>query len=185
MRASQIDSNLRSLAALGAERERAIREQLPDVVRAVEQASRVAWLPVELDIRLTDAVERACGLERMKRWARDAIERSSEGWLLRPVVIGLSALGLTPDGALKRVPSAWPLVFRDSGRLHYEHADRHGITLVHSDVPAAICRSPTYLESIAGSFEGVAEIGGAKQVRSSVEIERDRGLVRYRCEWAR
>lgn len=183
MRASHIDSNLRSLAALGAERERAIREQVPEVVRAVEAASRVAWLPLELDIQLTDAVERACGLERMKRWARDALGRSSEGWLLRPVVVGLSALGLTPEGALKRVPSGWPLIYRDCGQLHYQHADEHGITLVHSEVPAAMIENSTYLEGIAGAFEAIAEIGGGRQVRSSVEL--DRGVVYYRCDWAR
>lgn len=185
MRASHIDSNLRSLAALGEERQRAILAQVPEVVRAVDTASRVAWLPLELDVQLTDAVERTCGREPMKRWARDAITRSAEGWLLRPVLVGLSALGITPEGALQRVPSGWPLVYRDCGEVHYQHADPHGITLVHSDVPAAMIESPTYLQGIAGAFEGVAEIGGARQVRSSVDVDRERGLVFYRCEWAR
>lgn len=185
MRASHIDSNLRALAALGPERERIIREQVPEVVRAVEDASRVAWLPLEMDIRLTDAVERACGRERMKRWARDAIERSAEGWLLRPVLVGLTALGLSPEVALKRVPAGWSLVYRDCGVLHYEHADEHGITIVHSDVPESMLACLTYLEGIAGAFEGVAELGGAKQVRSSVEIERGQRRVFYRCDWAR
>ena len=185
MRASHLQSNVQSLGMLGPEHERAIREEVADVVRAVESASRVAWLPLELDIQLTAAVERACGRERMKRWARDAIERSAETWLLRPVVVGLSALGLTPPGALKRLQTGWSLMYRTCAAVHYEHADEHGITLVHTDAPDAMIGDLTYLEGIAGAFEGIAEVGGATHVRSTVEIERDRCVVFYRIDWAR
>ena len=183
MRASHIDSNLHSLAALGPEREQAILEQVPEGVRAVEESSRVSWLPLELDVQLTDAVERVCGRERMKRWARDAILRSSEGWLLRPVVVGLSALGLTPQGALKRVPTGWSLVYRDCGSLRYERADARGITLVHDDVPDAMLENLTYLEGIAGAFEGIAEIGGGARARSTVEVDPEQHRVLYHCAW--
>ena len=46
MRASHLKSNVESHAELGAERDRAIRHAVADVVRTIEEASRVAWLPL-------------------------------------------------------------------------------------------------------------------------------------------
>src|SRR5687768_11064744 len=117
MRASHLKSNVESLAALGAARESEIRAAVASVVRAVEDASRVAWLPLALDVRLTEAVAHACGLEGMKRWSSDAIVRSADGPLLGPVIRGLHAIGLAPATTLKRAPYAWGLVYRGCGEL--------------------------------------------------------------------
>ena len=150
---------------------------------AADDASRVAWLPLEIDVELTAAVERVVGRDRMRRWARDAIVRSTEGPLLRPIVAGLQAMGLTPHNALRRAPYGWTLIYRHCGVLHYQRDGDHGVVLVHEDVPALMFDSPGYPHGIGGTFDGVMELAGGQDVESLVEPETAARRYRYRCRW--
>ncbi|MDQ3033619.1 MAG: hypothetical protein M3Y87_14465 [Myxococcota bacterium] len=183
MRASHLKSNLESLADLGVEHEQAVRSAVADVVRQIEESSRVAWLPLELDLELTDAVDRHVGRERMKRWGREAIARSAQGPLLRPLMLGLQAMGLTPHTALKRAPYAWTLIYRGCGDLEYQHAGEREIVLVHDRVPTAMLRSTSYLHGIAGAFDGAIEIGGGLDIESEVEHDVQAKRAIYRHGW--
>lgn len=183
MRASHLKSNLESLSDLGAAQELAVRRAVPDVVRQVDDASRVAWLPLDLDIQLTEAVEREVGRERMKRWGRDAIARSAESPLLRPVMVGLRAMGLTPHTALKRAPYAWTLIYRGCGDLEYQHVGDTEAALVHEWVPTPMLRTPSYLHGIAGAFDGAIEIGGGRDIESDVEHDVQAKRAVYRHRW--
>lgn len=183
MRASHLKSNVESLSELGAESDRAIRHAVADVVRTIEEASRVAWLPLELDVRLTEAVAAACGLESTKRWSSGAIVRSADGPLLRPLIHGLQAMGLTPATALKRAPYAWGLIYRGCGELRFEPEGEREIVLTQDDAPDAMLASRTYCEGIAGAFDGAVQIAGGRQPRSVVEIDPTLRCVRYRCRW--
>lgn len=183
MRASHLKSNLEALRDLGPDAEARVRAAVPEVVREVEEAVRVAWLPLELDVRLTEAVERATDEERLRAWGRDAIARSAEGPLLRPILAALERLGLTPHVALKRVPHGWSLIYRDCGEIGYERLGEREAVLVQDDAPEAMLRSEPYVIGIAGAFDGVMALSGGHGGRAEIAIEPAARRVRYTCRW--
>src|SRR5690606_28152466 len=128
MRASHVKQNVASLGDLGPATAERIRTDVPDVVRRASESVGVAWLPVELDVRLTCAVDRIAGRERMREWSRSSIVRATQGPLLRPIVAAIKRIGLTPHSALGHVQRGWGLVYRGCGELSYERAgEREGV----------------------------------------------------------
>ncbi len=184
MRVSHMQSNVEALRDLGAVDEARVREAAADQVLAIEQAVRVAWLPVELDLVLTEAVEAVCGEQRLRRWGRDAIAKSGDGPLLRPFVNALQRVGLTPHAALKRVPYGWNLVYKDCGKVRYERVGDTEALLVHEGAPELMCESAPYLVGIAGSFDGVMQIVGGRGCHARAEVV-EPGVVHYPCRWSR
>lgn len=178
MRGSQLHANLVALQTLGAPEAEAIRAVAPDAVRDIEAAIAVAWLPIELDVALTDAVVEVVGHDRMRAWASEAILESTRGPLLGPITRTLVAMGMTPASPLHRVPLGWPLVYRNCGEVTAERVDEHTVLLQHIEPPRAMSLSVTYREGIAGTFEGLMKIGGAERAHVYLESEPRLG---YRC----
>src|SRR5690606_10752912 len=138
MRVSHLKANLESLDDLGAEHAARVRAEAAGIVSAIQAAVSVAWLPIELDVELTDAVERVAGRARMREWSRNAIVRSTEGPLLRPMLSALTRMGMTPHSAFKRVPYGWSLIYRGCGDLSYEAVGPKEVLIIQRDAPRAI-----------------------------------------------
>jgi len=181
MRVSHLKANLESLDDLGAEHAARVRAEAAGIVSAIQAAVSVAWLPIELDVELTDAVERVAGRARMREWSRNAIVRSTEGPLLRPMLSALTRMGMTPHSAFKRVPYGWSLIYRGCGDLSYEAVGPKEVLIIQRDAPRAILDSPSYVHGIAAAFEGIAQIAGGRAPHA--EPERAGTAIHYRCRW--
>lgn len=181
MRASHMQSNLTSLAEFGPEAEAEIRRRAADAVQPIEEAVRVAWLPIELDEQINVAIVAVAGEEGLRRSARRSMAVSVDGPLFGPLHRAAVALGLTPFSPLKRVPYGWTLVYRNCGRFTYERHGPAAAVLTHHDPPPVMRDSHPYQVGIAGSYEGVMVIGGAKSCRCEIEVGGD--VVRYLCRW--
>ncbi|MEM9860888.1 MAG: hypothetical protein AAF938_04680 [Myxococcota bacterium] len=164
MRASHMRANVASLSMLGADGER-IRRDHPDLVKPVERALRVSWLPLRLNAELIEAVEARCGDELTRAWVHASIGSSMKGTLLGPIVDGLVRLGLGPQHGLSRCQQGWNLLYRASGRLVCPVVERGHTQLVLKDTPPPI-RTPSYLRALQYAFEGVALHLGAQAIAS-------------------
>lgn len=182
MRGSHLKSNVESLATLEPPLGEQVRAKVADVVRQIEEAVSVAWLPLELDIRLTEAVDEVAGREGMALWARGAIVRSTEGPLFRPMLAALVRMGLTPHTAFRRVPYGWNLVYRGCGELRYESLGEHEGLIVQEGAPLLMRQSPSYVAGIAAAFDGIAQIAGGHEPRTDFEFIGD--AIHYRCRWS-
>lgn len=182
MRASHLASNVKALDALGDEASARIRERCAKPIATIEASIRTAWLPLELDVSLTGAVEEIAGLERARRWGRDAIAESGRGPLLGPILTALRRVGLSPHAALRRVPYGWTLIYRHCGAPRYERVDEGAAAIVVDGVPEAM-REPSYLRGIAAALDGVVELGGG--VETFTELSVDGDVVRFDCRWSR
>jgi hypothetical protein len=160
MRASHQQSNLDALAALGEELEKkALAHISEDTLRTVREAPRNAWLPVEHDIDITEAVYRELGTEGVRGWSRDALLRSMEGPLLKPFLDGAVAVfGLKPTQMYRVVPRGFPSVYRACGDLTYLGDGDGRVTLHWERVPPVLMAHRPYVEGIAGAFEAVLEV---------------------------
>lgn len=180
MRASYMISNLKALERLGPKDERAVRATVPDVVREIEESVSIAWLPLELDVRMTEAVEQVCGGVRLRRWCAEAMVDSMSGPLLRPMLSAVQRMGITPHTALRRTPYGWKLIYRNCGALDYNQLDARSASIVLRAAPPQMT-GETYLNAIAGTFEGVIEVAGCAY--SATEISKRGGNVVFECEW--
>lgn len=162
MRASFMHSNFEALSALGAGAAARVRARLPvATVREIEEASRLAWLPVELDIAITDAIDTELGREAMRRWAREGLLRSTEGPLLSPIIRSARTIfGITPHSFFRRASNMWAMIYRGCGELRLLDESEGRVVLELRGAPQVFRRSPAYLEGIAATFEAATVLAG-------------------------
>lgn len=153
MRASHMRANVSSLAGLGEENEAKVRAACPDTIAEIDAAIRSAWLPLKLDLELTQCVEDVCGREAAKEWARQAILASMRGTLLGPVLVGLIRLGLGPQHGLRRVPGGWNLIYKNCGEVTCEARVGRAELVVREVPPETFAES--YVHGIGAAFEGI------------------------------
>lgn len=182
MRGSHIRANLQEIDALGAVAAE-VRRRIPAAILAeVDASTSVAWLPVECDLAITRAVVDVVGVPGVRAWSRNALVRSAEGPLLRPLIQGARALfGLSPHGIYKVAPRGFAAIYRDAGSLRYTSSGPNAAKLVHTDVPEQLLAVPWYLEGIAGAFEAAYEMFHLEG-RVDMDIGSD-GTVVYLATW--
>lgn len=182
MRVSHLQSNVLALKALGPAEEAQIRKMAADEIAQIEDSVRVAWLPLALDVVLTEAVGAVCGEERLRQWGRDAIVKSGEGPLLRPFFSALRRVGLTPHAALKAVPYGWKVVYENCGEVRYKNVSETEGAIVHENVPMMMHQSLAYLIGTAGALDGAMAIVGDRSATATVEVI-EPNAVNYACRW--
>jgi len=151
--ATFVQSSLEEMVKLDAEVGDRVRVSLkPDVLEAIETASPISWLPVELDVELTECFFQVAGAERARRAFREALARSIERPLLRPLVDGaLGLFGRNPTKILRWVPKAWSLIYRDCGEMRCTHAGEGSARLELGLLPPPIVHSSCYLTGTAAT----------------------------------
>lgn len=179
MRAGFLRSNLVSLALLP-ERECAELARARDAIEAaVEGRAPTAWLPVELDVELSRAVQDQYGPERTRQWVKDALADSTSGPVLRPLFAALQALGFTPVRALERTPRIWSMIYRDCGTCEVTGASEGQGECVIRDLPAML-QEHWYLSGVAGGLEGLLDLAGADRALVSTRVEGNTAKLRAR-----
>jgi hypothetical protein len=139
-----------------------IRRSFPSLIDPVEAALRISWLPLELNTALIEEVETTCGHDEARKWVHASIRRSMHGTLLKPVVDGLTRLGLGPQHGLRRCSYGWDLLYKNAGRIECTYSEVGEATLVLSGAPK-IALTPSYLRALAAAFEGIVmELGGVE-----------------------
>ncbi len=186
IRASQVHANLVALAQLGPDNERRVREAIaPATLHAMQEVISAAWLPVELDIELTEAIARILGAETNRAWSRDGMVRSLKGGMLGPMFQGaVRILGLRPSSIYKFAPSAWKAVYRDCGTLSVTHGAELRAELSVEGVPGVMTASRTYFEGIAGALEGVLTVCRVQGSVAVADIDRAARRVVLDATWA-
>ena len=184
IRAAFFHSNLEALAALGEDESRRVLARLPpQLLQEVEEAARVAWLPIEHDVALTEAIAAELGRDALRAWSRDGFLRSADSPILAPMIRSVRAIfGITPHSILRRVPYAWPLLFRDCGTMEYAEAGDRAASLVLRGAPAVITRSAAYLDGMSGGLEAAVILGGQRG-RAQVVGEDGARTVRFSFSW--
>jgi len=147
--------------------DRVLGDLKPDVLETIQAASPISWLPVEVDIELTDCFFQVAGAERATQAFRGALAQAIERPLLRPLMEGaLGIFGRNPAKILRWVPKAWSLIYRDCGEMHCAHADEGSASLELSQLPPPIVHSRCYLRGTAATLSAFFDwLGIEGQVR--------------------
>lgn len=185
MRASHIHSNLLELDTFGPELAARMKRRISaETLAAVGDASTVAWLPVEHDIEISRAVRDVVGIAGLRSWSLEAMARSAQGPLIRPLVDGASTLfGVTPHALYRMLPRGYGLVYRHCGENAYVQTGEASGVVTQTGVPALLFEHD-YLEGTAGAFMAFPRIfhyEGAAVLRLSPST----GTATFDVSWKR
>lgn len=180
-RAAMLQSNLGALEALGATAARVRTRIGAERLARVEDASRIAWLPLELDVCIAEAVDAEAGRAGLRTWLRAGVERSAATPLLSPFISSARAIfGLTPHGFLRRAPQMWTVMYRDCGRAGYERTGEREALVMLVEAPREMLASEPAIQQLGLGLESaiamVAEGG-------SVDPEIRGSTVLFHCRW--
>lgn len=155
VRAAQLQEDLIALHEMGEELEnRVLADVSAEVLSAIREATRVAWLPlVEVNEPLLRAIRVHAGDEGLRDWARAAALRSATSRLFGPIVDALVRMfGLSPSVLLRVPPVAYAATFRGMGELKQLSSVPHCVRYTLRGLPAEIDREQ-FLIVLAGAIE--------------------------------
>lgn len=185
IKASHLKNNIAALELIAPGR-------TPDVLAAldrtvlgdIEGSAKTAWLPVEHDIALAEAIESVLGPGSDHARSRASTRMSMESTLLKPIIDGIQKIfGLAPTPVIRSVARAWAQVYRNCGLPRFEHGTGTRAVLVYEGFPPSVIDSPLYLKSISGGLHACLDL--CKVEGTCIPKVRDRaaGEVEYVFEW--
>jgi hypothetical protein len=186
MKASYMQDDVAAVRRLGDDVARRVHGRARAAIEVIEAANRVDWLPLRLDIALTEAIHAEVGDDGTREHARLALKASLQSPLLRPFKLGAFAiLRATPHSLLKLTTRGWPLVFKDTAEPAYaptEVPGARGGQFVLDQCPPELVASPAWIIGTAGFLLGMLDEANANG-RVDTHIDAARGQVRYELAW--
>ncbi|MCG8590179.1 MAG: hypothetical protein MJE66_12880 [Proteobacteria bacterium] len=154
--ASIVQGSLEAFDTLEGDLGAQVRQRLkPETLERVETTSQVAWLPVALDVELTEAFFAVAGRERAERVLRENLAASFDRPLLKPMLEGAFAIfGRSPERMLKWSSKVWSLLYRDCGQMKLVSGEAGRATLELVDLTPEIAGSRNYLRGVAAAVLG-------------------------------
>ena len=151
----------------------------PESLAVLERSSRLAWLPIEIDVELTHAIYVELGAGPAHELFRRNLAAALDSPILRSLAQGaLRLFGASPERVFAWAPKAYTQIYRDSGTMRFQSEGAGVARLELSELPPAIATSRNYLDSVAGSIAAGFDLMG---VKGEVEIERFDLLWRRAC----
>jgi hypothetical protein len=158
VRASHLKEDLAALASLGADlEERVLRRISPGTLAVIQDATRVDWLPVELNVELAEAVFGEAGESVTRAWARASFQLSLNAFFKPLLETVLRLFDPTPHRIYAFVPRAWPAVYRNAGVASVIEQAPHESRVTLQDLPPTLMND-AFLRAVAGTFECALEL---------------------------
>lgn len=140
----------------------------PDTLRAIAAASGLDWLPVAVNLRLTQAIYDGLGAAEADRFFRAHTVASLDGPVLRTLVVtAVRILGLDPASFARWVPRAWHMLFRETGEWSVAGDGPASAVLTLARLPLECAEHQVWLRSVSRSLEAVLDLA---KVEGAVEL---------------
>jgi hypothetical protein len=139
----------------------------PEVLRRIEDASPLEWLPIEVDVAVARAAHGALGAGGAREFYRDLFREACRSPLLGPVLESAKRMyGAERAAYAKLIPAGWGVMLRDCGTWRIEPDGPGRVDLVLEWLPPACVDHPAWIDGVAASFSAMLE---AASVRATVE----------------
>jgi hypothetical protein len=136
---------------------------LDTLVERIEAASNLEWLPVSVNLELTDAVFRGLGDEQAdvfyQNWLKRQMSAPAFAGLVRTA---LSLFRFDTAAIAKWIPKAFDLMYRDYGKLSIEPVGPLHLQLVLRGMPAELASHKNWQRSVASGLYALFFLTGAK-----------------------
>jgi len=132
-----------------------VRARLDDGARdALAAAGPVSFVPVELDVAVTEALFAEAGEERAREILRENLLLTFDAPILSSFVSGaLRLLGRDPGRLFGWSAKVWGQLYRDCGAVRFVRAGDEAGRLEFDELPACVVASPPYLSGMEAAFD--------------------------------
>ncbi|HJL14294.1 MAG TPA: hypothetical protein RMH99_01490 [Sandaracinaceae bacterium LLY-WYZ-13_1] len=121
---------------------------------ALAETSRMGWLPVEIDVELTERLLSHFGRSALRRFSAGATLAALEVPLLGgPARLARAGLRPGPSTVFRAFAVGWKLSYRRMGVVAYRASPSDGGTLVFEGLPGVVLAS----EAMRLAFEGMVD----------------------------
>jgi hypothetical protein len=152
--------------------------------RAIEEASRVGWIPARYHVLLADVLAEAFGPQRAHDYYRRAFVDSLSGPVLGPLVkTAVRLFGMDLASAVKWYARGWQVSFKDAGEVSGEALGPGLAAITYRELPEVFTRSEPWLVSSVGSAYGVLDWMSLTGVVRQDLSRRREGIMRMELEW--
>ena len=164
--------------------ERVTARLAPETRERLAHTSRIAWLPLAVDVELTHAIYAELGPAR----AREIFRRNLTGALDAPVLRSftqgaLRLFGASPARVLGWAPKVYAQILRDAGEMRFELDAPGSARLELERLPACVAESADYLDGIAAAIGGGFDFLNEKgEVRMEAHTPAA-GRATFRLDW--
>src|SRR5262249_38984681 len=132
-----------------------ILTRLPDDVRRFDQSVGVAWVPLAMNMAISDAALEVLGPLAFRGFAKDI----TLAFLKRPILstlveASMRLFGIRSQSVLRWAPRGWQALFQHCGSLEFEASStaRESRLRLH-DFPREALASGSFVIGLAGSFD--------------------------------
>lgn len=162
-----------------------VRDRLrPQTRETMDNATRGAWMPVDVDLDLTAVMWDVLGEQGVRRVCGRSVVDSLNGPLLGPLAQGtLRLFGVSPRHFYRMVPRGWSQVYRNAGHVEYFGGEGDCLQLHYSDLPDCFF-TRGYLEGIAGGLEGLLLFQRVPGRVLLSQRDREFGSMKIDVEWS-
>ncbi len=186
MLAGFVQGTLESIDAADADLGRRVRARLGEEgLCAIEDASRIAFVPLELDVALTDALFAEAGAERAREIFRANMSASFDSPILNSFVrMALRLRGGDPGKLFEFASRVWSHLFRGCGDMRFERVGPGEGRLELDSLPEVLTAGHAYLDGVAATASALydlVEVDGEAHVKA-VDAVGGRAIIRVTWE---
>lgn len=155
-------------------------------LEAISRATGLDWLPLSLNLQVTQAIYDGLGGAEADRFFRAHMLASFEGPILQALVAtAVRMFGLDPASFARWVPRAWNMIFREVGewKVPEPAAGATAVVLTLGRLPAECADHHVWLRSVSRSMAALLDLA---KVSGAVELlprPKGAGEVQYSLRW--
>ena len=159
VRARHMKSFVEAVQGLEDERAEAILGATrPGMLETIEEATPSAWLPLELNVELTELTSQRLAKEAFDFYRHMMLAEYETSLFKSFIAMSIRMLGLAPSTYVKMTPRGWPLVFRRCGVFRALEQSKGRALLRVTELPEICTRNEVWLESVRAGFASAFDL---------------------------
>ncbi len=186
VRARHMKELLASVDRLPPERARSIRASIDDEhLRAIADASTVAWLPFDSNLALARALNTVLGPSDSHRFHRTHFSTVLQGPILGTLLQGaLAVYGFDPAKWMRLLPPAWDLLFRHCGSWTITNGPSGRVEMLLQDLPPGCVADRVWPTTVASSIAATLDLARRDGHVDVVDVDGASRQARYELRWS-
>jgi len=180
-----VQGSLTALSERDPERAERVASRLTAATRdRLSRTSRIAWLPIEIDVELTDAIYAELGASRAREFFHHNLAGFLDGPVLRSLTQGaLRLFGASPVRFFGWAPKAYAQLYREAGEMRFGSEEPGTAWLTIERLPPCTVAGPSYVDGMAASIAAGFDVLGIKGEVCVESRVPEAGSVRFRLAW--
>ncbi len=161
-----------------------VLQGLETLVERIEIASNLEWLPIGVNLELTDAIFRGLGNEQADAFYQNWLKRQMSAPAFAGLVrTALSLFRFDTVAVAKWIPKAFDLMYRDFGQFKIEPLAPQHIKVSLSDMPQELARHEHWQRSVSSGLHALYFLTGVSRTTELRSAHGGERTMRVDLRW--